>query len=133
MIGAPVPILFRGAAKFGHGDDGDVLHTIAHILRERHQCPAKFAQQVWQLAEGGALAHFLHMRVPAAYVSKRHFEADIRLDEASDLLQALSQPAVWIHGAVRRTYGFFWMESIILMASNVSRPVVFSTRSGVVS
>ena len=40
VVGPAVAVLVRGAAEFGHRNDHNVLHAVAHILREsRHGLP----------------------------------------------------------------------------------------------
>ena len=34
VIGAAIAVFVRGAAELRHGDDDDVVHAVAHVLRE---------------------------------------------------------------------------------------------------
>src|SRR5437879_7297755 len=34
VIGAAIAVFVRGAAEFRHGDDHDIVHAVAHVLRK---------------------------------------------------------------------------------------------------
>src|SRR2546430_13583760 len=99
VVGAAVAVLSYRAAELGHGQDDDVRHPVAEILREGGERPGELAQPDGELALLGTLAD---VGVPALSVGEGDLEPDIRLDELGDLAHCLAELAARVLGAVRR-------------------------------
>src|SRR5262245_39232688 len=98
VIGAAIAVLGHGPAELGHRDHDDVRHLVAEILSEGRQRPAELTEPQRQLAALGTLAD---VGVPALHVGECDLEADVGLDELSDLPHGLAEGAPRIVGAVR--------------------------------
>src|SRR5437016_4225624 len=101
VVGAAVAVLADRAPELGHGEDDDVGHPVAEILREGGERPAELAQPGGELALLGTLAD---VGVPALHVGEGDLEPDIRLDELGDLAHRLAERAARVEGAVRRRH-----------------------------
>src|SRR6202030_1818946 len=99
VIGAAIAVFFGGAAEFTHGDDDDVLHTVAHVLMKGGEGLAEVFEQVGELALHAA---FVDVVVPAAAIDEQNFHADLGFKELTDLLHVLSQAAGGILRAIFR-------------------------------
>ena len=97
VIGAAIAVFVRGAAEFGHADENDVAHAVAHVLMERRNSLPQIAQQIRKLALHAA---FVDVMIPAAAIEERDFEADVRFEELGNFHQALAEAAVRILRAV---------------------------------
>ena len=127
MVGAAVAVLVHRAPELRHRQDDGVLHAVAEVGDQRGDRAREIVEAVGELTLRGAL---VHVRVPAADVGERDLEADVRLGQLRDLPQRLAERAARIVGAVARADT--WTGRLllsILMASNASRPVPFSTWS----
>ena len=99
VIGAAVAVLVRGAAEFGHADEHYVAHAVAHVLMKRSDSLPKVAEQVRKLALHAA---FVDVMIPAAAIEECDFQADVRLEQLRDFLEALAKAALGILRAVFR-------------------------------
>ncbi len=88
MIGAAVAVLPRGASEFAHRQNRDIGHAVAQIEVKRFESRSELIQAPRQLALRTAL---IDVRVPAAALGERDFDADIGLNELRDLLQRIAQ------------------------------------------
>ena len=121
VVGAAVAVLSDRAAELGHGQDDDVRHPVAEILREGGERPGELAQPGGELALLGTLAD---VGVPALSVGEGDLEPDIRLDELGDLAHCLAELAARVLGAVRRrdARGVGALEHLHRLESLVPRP-----------
>src|SRR5690348_11833716 len=46
VIDAAIPVFVRGASEFGHADEHDVAHAIAHILMKRGNSLPQLAEEI---------------------------------------------------------------------------------------
>ena len=99
VIGAAVAVLLDGAAELGHREHHDVTHALAQVLRERGERPAELGEPGRELAFARPL---VDVRVPAGDIGEGDVQADVGLDELSDLQQRMAEPPAWVCGAVRR-------------------------------
>src|SRR6185437_4701612 len=77
VVSAAIAILMRGAAKFGHADEYDVTHPVAHILMKRRNPLPQVSQQIRELALHSAL---IDVMIPTAAIKERNLEAHVRLE-----------------------------------------------------
>ena len=94
MIGAGVAIFSCRAAEFGHRDENDVFHPIAHVSRESGERVAVRLEEVRQLRS------LIAVMIPTADIGKRRFDTNVRFDEPRDLLQAAAEVITRILRAV---------------------------------
>ena len=50
VIGAAIAVFVRGASEFGHADEHDVAHAVAHVLVKRGNSLPQIAQQIREAA-----------------------------------------------------------------------------------
>ena len=77
VVGAAVAIFGDRPPELAHRQDDDVVHAVAEIAGQRGDALAEVVEPLRELADRGAL---VHVRVPAAGLRERDFEADVRLD-----------------------------------------------------
>ncbi len=53
VVGAAIAVFLDGTAEFGHGDEGDIGHAVAHIEREGGERLTKFVEQAGELSGFG--------------------------------------------------------------------------------
>ena len=99
VIGAAIPVFAGGASEFGHRDNHRVFGEVAKIGPERGQRLRELAKNICDLSLRAA---FVHMMVPTADVGERHLHAEVRLDQLSQLFQAVAKAAAGIVGAGSR-------------------------------
>ena len=97
VIGAAIAVFVRGASEFGHADEDDVAHAIAHVLMKRGNSLPQIAQQI---REAAVHAAFVDVMVPAAAIEKGDFEANVRFEKLRNFLKAFSETAVRILRAI---------------------------------
>src|SRR5688500_4679441 len=95
MIRAAVAVLGGRTSELGHRDDDHLDHAVTEIGGERRQAAAELIQQVREQT------YLLGMMVPSVEIDERDLDADVGLDEASELLQPPAEFAL-VEDAVRR-------------------------------
>ena len=85
MVGAGGGIFVESAAELGHDDRGDMIAMAIQVSIERRQ-PAGEAVDLPGLDSGGGSLE--KVRVPAAQIKARDFQAEACLDDSCDLTQA---------------------------------------------
>ena len=93
VIGAAGAVLAGGATELAHGDEGDVFRFVAHIEPEGGDRVGELLQAVGELTGGGAL---IDVGVPATDVGEGRFDAEVGLQELSDLLERVAEGRVGI-------------------------------------
>src|SRR5207249_7822943 len=78
-------VFLDGAAEFGHRDENDIFHSIAHILAERGNAIGELAQK-WR-----ELHRLVPVVIPTANIGKSHFDARVGFDQTRELLQIASE------------------------------------------
>jgi hypothetical protein len=122
VVGAAGAVLARGAAEFGHGDQGDVFGIVAHVAPEGGDGGGELAQAVGELAVDAAL---VLMGVPAADVGEGRFNAEVGLEQLGNLLHVVAEFVVGIFDAAAGLYWAGLASRSILTASKVSSPVAW--------
>src|SRR5579864_6369984 len=100
VVGSAVPVFAGSAAELRHGDDYRIVGKVAEIDPEGGERLGEVAQHVGDLPLRAA---FVDVVVPAADIGERHLYAEIRLDELSELSQAVAEAASRV---VRTRSGF---------------------------
>jgi len=85
VIGSTVAVFLDGAAEFGHRDENNIFHSIAHILAERGNTIREPAQK-WK-----ELHRLVPVVIPTSNISKSRFNAHAGFDQSRELLQIASE------------------------------------------
>ena len=93
VICAAGTVLARGAAELRHGDQRDVFCVVAEVSPECRDGRREIAEAIGKLAIDCAL---VLMRVPSADIGKRSLNAEVRLEQLSDLLHVVAEFGVGI-------------------------------------
>src|SRR5579864_6311725 len=90
VVGSAVPVFAGSAAELRHGDDDRIVGKVAEIDPEGGERLGEVAQHVGDLPLRAA---FVHVVVPTSDIGERDLYTEIRLDELSELLQAVAEAA----------------------------------------
>src|SRR5262249_23020763 len=98
VIRACVAIFFHCAAKFRHGYQYDIGHTIAHTSYESRKRGTELTQDIVQLTI------FVAVVIPPSDIGECNFHSGIRFDESRDLLQSAAEVAGVLSTVGRRIW-----------------------------
>src|SRR5439155_22036518 len=85
VIGSTVAVFLDGAAEFGHRDENNIFHSIAHSLAERGNTIRELAQKCRELHR------LVPVVIPTSNIGKSHFDARVGFDQTRELLQIASE------------------------------------------
>ena len=126
VVRAAMAVLADSPPELRHRQHDGVFHAIAEVDNQSRDAAAEIIEPCGELTLRGSL---VDLGIPFAEVGESDLVADVRLRELGCLLERLPEGGAGIVGAACRPIVGRIRPLNILMASNASRPVLFSTRS----
>ena len=104
VVGATVAVLRDRATEFRHGEDDNVVETLAEVERQCVDPPREIVEPTGELA---GCATFVHVMVPVPRFCEGDLKPNVRLDQLCDLAQRLTESAARIACAGGRSVGLW--------------------------